>query len=74
MKLVPDLAARTNPMSDLYYKVKDQGIIDAVCKACSTKMKVLDAVEAAGLPIVDDMSGHPSMTRYMDLGYEVLIF
>ncbi|MFH0824562.1 MAG: DsrE family protein [Pseudomonadota bacterium] len=74
VKLVPELASDGNPMKGLYGKVKSQGLIDAVCWACSTKMNVLAAVEAEGLPISDEMSGHVSIARYMDAGYEIVTF
>lgn len=73
-KLVPELATPGAAGGMLYFKVKEQGLIDAVCKACSTKMGVLAAVEQEGLPIVDEMSGHPSMARYIDNGYRVITF
>lgn len=73
-KLIPELSAEASPLRNLYQKVKEEGLIDAVCKACATKMKVLGAVEAEGLPISDEMSGHPSMARYIDAGYEVITF
>jgi hypothetical protein len=74
VKLIPELAETDNMMHGLYVKCKEQGIIDAACKACSAKMKVTDDVEKEGLPFADEMSGHPSMARYRDDGYEILIF
>ena len=73
-KLVPELAKPENMMHGLYVKVKEQGLIDAVCKACSVKMNVAQDVESEGLTFADEMSGHPSMARYRDEGYEILIF
>lgn len=73
-KLIPELAKEGNPMYDLYQKVKGQGLIDGACKACSSKMNVLDAVKAEGLTLLDDMNGHPGMARYAEAGYEILIF
>jgi len=73
-KVIPELSVEGNPLKSLYEKVKDQGLIDAVCRACSTKMNVLAAVEAEGLPISAEMSGHPSLARYVDAGYEVITF
>jgi len=54
-----------NPLKSLYQKAKGQRLIDAVCKACSTEIGVLGAVEAEGLPIADEMSGHPSVWQDM---------
>ena len=73
-KLIPDLSKEENPLAEFYGKVKEQGLIHAVCKACSAEMGVLEAVKAEGLPLADDMSGHPSMSRYVNEGYEVLNF
>jgi hypothetical protein len=73
-KVVPELSVEGNPLKGFYQKVKDLGLIDAVCKACSTKMNVLAEVEAEGLPLADEMSGHPSLARYIEGGYEVITF
>lgn len=72
--LIPQLADPGNPMNGLYEQVKDQGLIDAVCRACSSKMKVLEAIQALGLPLADEMKGHPSMGRYLEQGYRVITF
>ncbi len=50
------------------------GIIDCVCKACSTQTGALESAEEQGLPICSEMSGHPSLSRYMEAGYEVIVF
>jgi hypothetical protein len=73
-KLIPELAKQGNPMAALYTKVKEQGLIDGVCKACSSKMGTLEAAQQEGLKLLDDMSGHPGMARYQDQGFEVITF
>ena len=73
-KVISELVVEGNPLKHLYQKVKDRRLIDAVCRACSTKMNVLGAMEAEGLPLADEMSGHPSLARYIDAGYEVITF
>ena len=74
VKLVPELEKPDTPFSNLYFKAKEAGLIEGACKACSAKMGVLDAVKEAGLTLLDDMSGHPSMAAYMDKGYTILTF
>ncbi len=37
-------------------------------------MNTLWAVEKEGLPLGDEMGGHPSMASYMEKGYEVVTF
>ena len=74
VKLIPELESGKSPFSALYTKAREAGLIDGACKACSAKMGVLDAVEKSGLPLLDDMSGHPSMSSYMVRGYSILTF
>jgi hypothetical protein len=73
-KLIPELTKEGNPMYSLYSKAKERGLIDGVCKACSSKMGTLDAAKKEGLKLLDDMSGHPGMARYQEEGFEVITF
>ncbi len=52
----------------------ERGIVAGVCRACSTNMGTADSAEKQGLPLLDDMSGHPSFAGFRDAGYEVLVF
>jgi len=72
--LVPKLAMPDNPLHSLWNKVKDAGLVDGVCKACAGKMDAKDAAVEQGLPLLDDMAGHPGMARYMNDGFEILTF
>jgi hypothetical protein len=71
-KLVPEYAAPGNPFHGLYAKAKARGLILGACKACSNKMGVLDAVQAEGLGLLGEMSGHPSLARYAAEGYSII--
>jgi hypothetical protein len=73
-KLLPELAKENNPMHKLWEKVKAAGLVDGVCKACSNKMGTLEAAKDQGLTFLDEMTGHPSMARYRDDGFEVVSF
>ncbi len=73
-KLISELAEDENPMHGLWNKTVTLGLVDGVCKACSNRMGTLDAAKAQGLTLLDEMSGHPSIARYRDDGFEVLIF
>lgn len=74
VKLIPELEQESCPFHFLYDTARERGLIDGACKACSTKLGVVDAVEAAGIPLLDDMSGHPSISGYIAKGYDVLTF
>ena len=73
-KLVPEMAREQSPLFRLFRQAKEQGLFEGACKACSTKMNVVGAVQQEALPLLDDMSGHPSMRQYLEKGYEVITF
>ena len=73
-KLVPELANQKNPMFSLWEKAGSLGLFEGACKACSNKMGVLDEIKALGLDLLDELSGHPSMAKYMENGFEVITF
>jgi len=73
-KLVPELAKGETPMSPLYKKAKDLGLIDGACKACSNKMGVLEEIKTEGLRLLDEMTGHPSIVRYREEGFDIITF
>ena len=73
-KLIPELEKKGNPLYALWEKVKNVKLVDGVCKACANKMGTLEASKNQGLPLLDDMSGHPGMARYRDAGYEIITF
>lgn len=73
-KLMPELAKSDNPLHKLWKNAKSASLVDGVCKACSNKMGTLEAEKDQGLAFLDEMTGHPSMARYHDAGFEVITF
>jgi hypothetical protein len=67
-KLIIDLRKPEHPLHALYEKVKKLELIDAVCRACAIKMGALEAAEAEGLKIADEMAGHVGMAPYIEKG------
>ena len=74
VKLVPEMVKTDNFLNKLYLEVKKKNLIIGACKACSTKLKVRDNIEAEGIPLIGEMMGHPAMSEYIDQGYQVLTF
>ncbi len=73
-RLVRDLNDPEAPFAQLYLKVRDAGLIDAVCIACSKKMGGYESAVAQGLPMDGALNGHPSMEKYVADGYTVMTF
>ncbi len=74
VKLISELPETSYPLHGLWEKCLAAGLIEGVCKACAAKLGTLDAAQELELPILGEMSGHPGMTHYMDLGFEVISF
>ena len=73
-KTANELNDEGKPFANLYRKVREKGMIDCVCQACAAKMGALEGVEAQGLPLCSEMTGHPSLAKYIEQGYEVITF
>lgn len=72
--LVPVMSREGHMLTPLYRKAREKDLIVAVCKACSAKMNITEAVLAEGLPLVGHISGHPSMAHYLNNGYRIITF
>ena len=67
--LVKEMEESQNP---LYAKAKEAALIDCICKACSAKMGVLEYNQNVGIPLCDEMRGHPAMASYIEQGYQII--
>ena len=72
--LVPEMARPGHFLSALYQKAREKGIIHGACRACSAKLKVDQAVQDEGIPLIGEMSGHPSMAEFIENGYRIITF
>lgn len=72
--LIPQLAQPEHALGGLYNKAKELGILYGACKACSAKLKVDKEIEKTGIPLIGDMSGHPSMGGFIKKGYQIITF
>jgi hypothetical protein len=69
---LPELTNPDHPHHRLYQKIKEHGLIAAVCQACAMQADALEAAQAEGLLVVNDASGHVSLAPYMEAGYTIL--
>jgi len=68
---VPQLEDEDNDYHELYQAVKGE---TSVCHYCADSFGVDDAVDDAGLDLVDDFDGHPSIRSLVDDDYEIITF
>lgn len=64
----------SKPFAGLYEKVRAAGLVACVCEACAAKTGAKDSALAQGLELCGEMSGHPSIGRYLEEGFQVLTF
>jgi hypothetical protein len=57
----------------LYRKVREAGLIGAVCKACAVQARAVEAAAEEGLCLVSDASGHVSLVPYVEAGYQIVM-
>ena len=69
VQLVPKLPEKEFPLHQLWNKVIEKDLVEGVCRACAAKLGTLDSVREQSLPVLDDMSGHPSIAAYIESGY-----
>ena len=72
--LVPLMADPSHFLHQLYKKARKAGLILGACKACATKLQMLDAIEKEEIPLIEGLAGHPSMSSYIKQGYTILTF
>ena len=63
-----------HPLSRLFAEARGKGLLEGACMACSVKLGVAVENEKAGVPLIGDMSGHPSMASYLEAGWQVITF
>ncbi|MHC1742830.1 MAG: cytoplasmic protein [Syntrophobacteraceae bacterium] len=73
-KLVPEFGKAESPLYRLYEKARAANLIEGACRACCAKMGTAQAAEELDIRLLDDMMGHPSMSRYFLEGYQVITF
>ncbi len=72
--LIPEIEKEGHFLHGLWTKVREKDLVEGVCRACSNKMGTLEAAEKAGLRLLDDMSGHPALSGYMEQGFKIITF
>ena len=68
-KLIPMYEENVN---EKFEKMKELGLIVSVCRACAQATGALESAEKQGLPIHDELFGHPSLEKWIKEGYELI--
>lgn len=72
IKWIGELAQEDHRSHKLYQSV--QRYVAGACMFCAAAFSATEAVEAAGVALLDEYHQHPSLRRLVSDGFEVLIF
>ncbi len=72
--LIKNFQDSSTPFYKQFRECVETGMLDTVCMACASKMGTLELCKKTGLPLGQDLSGHPSMSSYIEKGYEIITF
>ena len=64
---------RTSKYKEIYEALREQGVIEVVCDYCATAFKVKERLAARKAPFEDEYDGHPSVAKWADQGYELIV-
>ena len=62
-----------NKLHLAYQKPMDSGVVEVVCDFCSTAFKVKDALAKEGAHFEGEYQGHPSIAKWVDQGYQLVV-
>ena len=71
-ELLLELPNPKHKMHAMYSKVKQEGLIAGVCKACALQAKAVEAAQAEGIPLIDDAFGHVSLAPFIEQGFHIV--
>jgi hypothetical protein len=67
-----ELVDPNRPHAHQYAEIKELGLVVAACKACSQHLGAAESMEAQEIPLEGEMSGHVSMSSWIEKGYEII--
>ncbi len=69
-----ELEKEDNPLHKQYIKFQELGVVEEICDYCAGKFNVKDSLsERQKKSLVGDYEGHPSLVRWIEQGYQILI-
>ena len=69
---LPELLSDEHRLHRAYMAVADRSA--GACRFCAVAFGVKDQLEKAGIPLLDDFEGHPSIRGLVADGYQVITF
>jgi hypothetical protein len=69
-----ELRKPENPLNKHYLKVKELGLVEEICDYCAEAFEVKEKLpEIQRKLLVGDYEGHPSLVRWVEKGYHIIV-
>lgn len=63
----------THRLRSSYERLKKLGVVEEICDFCAGAFRVKDSLRKRSIPLVSEFRGHPSIRRWVDEGYQIII-
>ncbi|MCL7488175.1 MAG: cytoplasmic protein [Desulfobulbaceae bacterium] len=71
-QLIPLISQPGHFLYSRYIQAKNRGLFYGVCQFCAGKIGITNYAESEHIPLIGDMSGHPSMSEFIKQGYTII--
>lgn len=63
----------TDKLAPMYKELKDAGVTQVICDFCANAFEVKSTLEENKAPLTAEYKGHPSIAKFADKGYQIII-
>ncbi len=66
-------ADSTHKLAPVYRKLRKMGITEVICDFCAGAFHVKEALKERNAPLLAEYEGHPSVAKWADRGYQLIV-
>ena len=63
----------TDKLAPMYKELREAGVTNVICDFCSNAFQVKKELEDDKVPLTAEYKGHPSIAKWADKGYQIII-
>ncbi|MBI3331265.1 MAG: DsrE family protein [Candidatus Omnitrophica bacterium] len=62
-----------SPLKQSYDALRQVGVVQVICDFCAGAFEVKERLAERGLPLIGEYAGHPSIAKWVDQGYALIV-
>lgn len=63
----------TDKLAPMYQELREAGVTQVICDFCANAFQVKLSLEESQAPLTAEYQGHPSIAKFADQGYQIII-